>query len=166
MKQEIKEWKWQLPGVKERHGLTAKQVYDELQKIRKDNGGELSPSIIIKCASHEDHPLHNFFKWDDAIAANLWREHEARKLIRDIHVVVISSGQAKDVRAFEVVSKTNSEGNFKSIESLNKSDVAYIKEQCLINLKAWREKISFYNEFKFTVMHLDSAISELKQTRV
>lgn len=44
--------------------------------------GKLQPSDVVAAARKESSPLHKCFTWDDDEAAEAWRLHEARNLIR------------------------------------------------------------------------------------
>lgn len=39
--------------------------------------------LVLRAASSAKSPLHQFFEWDDGIAAQRWREEQARGLIQD-----------------------------------------------------------------------------------
>ena len=80
-------------------GLDAQAVGEALEAIRIGNGNKLTPADVVVHATSEDSPLHNAFTWDDSEAANLWRQEEARNLVR--HVVVLQSEEdAQPVKAF------------------------------------------------------------------
>lgn len=55
---------------------------DELKQIMTENGGMLRPEDVIEYAKDPTTNLHDAFTWDDSIAANAWRKHQARQLIR------------------------------------------------------------------------------------
>lgn len=54
---------------------------DQLQTIYEEHG-RLTPAIVVDAARAEDHPLHDRFEWDDAIAGEQYRRHQAHELIR------------------------------------------------------------------------------------
>lgn len=57
-------------------------IRDELIRIAQAYGGELKPEVVVKEARVETSPLHHSFDWDDGEAAENWRIHQARQLIR------------------------------------------------------------------------------------
>lgn len=158
-------YKWTL-GNQKKKGLSAEEAAIELNRIKDNNNGLLTSEIVLEAARDKKSKLHVWFDWDDSIAAERWRVEQAKLLLRSIKVEVISNGESKEVRVYEVVSKNEGSGEFKNINDLNEKDIHYIRQQALINLKSWREKLSVYQDFKFTVMHIGNAISELEQTRV
>jgi hypothetical protein len=56
-------------------------IRDELEKIRKANGGRLRRADIVAAASHKRHPLHDEFDWNDKTAAHKHRLERAQELI-------------------------------------------------------------------------------------
>jgi hypothetical protein len=50
--------------------------------------GVITPSQVVAAAAVETHSLHHRFTWDDSEAAALWREQEARQLIRHVCVEI------------------------------------------------------------------------------
>jgi hypothetical protein len=59
---------------------------DHLQSIY-DKNGSLEPDQVVQEARPEDHPLHCRFEWDDSIAGEHWRRHQAHELITSVRVV-------------------------------------------------------------------------------
>ena len=63
----------------------------ELEKIWEKNHNVLTPQIVVCAARPENSTLHKAFDWDDRCAAERFREHQARELIRSIQIVVPDS---------------------------------------------------------------------------
>jgi len=57
-------------------------IVSELRRIAEVNGGELRPADVVEAARIETSPLHPQFDWDDTEAAQKWRLHQARRLIK------------------------------------------------------------------------------------
>jgi len=57
-------------------------VGSELKRIANDHNGCLQPQDVVDAARSETSPIHSFFDWDDTEAAEKWRVHQARNLIR------------------------------------------------------------------------------------
>ena len=58
----------------------------QLQTIY-DEHGKLTPTLVLDAARAPEHPLHTHFEWRDGIAAEKWRLHQARELIRTVRCV-------------------------------------------------------------------------------
>jgi hypothetical protein len=71
-------------------GVSAAVVADELVRIAERDHG-ISAEVVVDEARPEEAPLHPAFEWRDEVAADEWRLHQARNLIR--HVVVQQEGQ-------------------------------------------------------------------------
>ena len=77
------------------HGVDANvagQVCAELEKK-----GLLNAPELVRVSTPEDAPLHKCFLWDDQKAATLYREDQARHIIRDIEIVTTPSEPPKRV---------------------------------------------------------------------
>ena len=46
--------------------------------------GRLSAPALVEASRAEDAPLHDMFEWNDTIAAEKYREEQAKKIIRSI----------------------------------------------------------------------------------
>jgi hypothetical protein len=54
----------------------------ELRRIANENEGILKPEAVVDAARPKDSPLHDQFDWNNSEAAQKWRLHQARNLIR------------------------------------------------------------------------------------
>lgn len=68
------------------NGVAAQVVGEELERIHSKHGA-LRASDVVEEARPADAALHPAFEWNDAIAAEEWRMHTARNLIRSVHVI-------------------------------------------------------------------------------
>lgn len=57
-----------------------------LRKLALEHDGELSPAIVVDDARSSDSPLHEYFEWDDAVAAEKYRHVIARGLIASVRI--------------------------------------------------------------------------------
>ena len=71
----------------------AGEVCEEIERK-----GKLTPKALVDASRPEDAPLHDEFEWDDAIAAEAYREEQAGYIIRSIEVV--PEATEHPVRAF------------------------------------------------------------------
>ena len=99
----------------------------------------LTAKNLVDVSRPEDAPLHNAFEWDDAIAAESWRESQARHIINSIELV---TEEKEPVRAFfNIVYK---EPEYKSIEAILKSseDTELLLKRAMDELRAFERKYS------------------------
>lgn len=61
---------------------------DHLAAVYVDNGGRLTPASVVNAARPKSSPLHAFFEWDDKVAGDKYRLHQASQLIRSVRMTV------------------------------------------------------------------------------
>lgn len=67
--------------------LSNEELNIELNKIRGEFG-ELDPKRVVEVASDVNHPLHNFFEWDNDKAGSEHRIWQARQLITKVYKII------------------------------------------------------------------------------
>jgi len=76
------------------------QVYgEELNRIKESNG-KLTSNIVLEEARNSRSKLHDYFEWDNSIAADKYRRDQAAYLMRIIGVVVLVEGKKTIQRGF------------------------------------------------------------------
>jgi len=60
----------------------SESISDELERIKNANNGIIEPKLVVAYARNPQTALHNRFEWDDTEAAERWRLHQARNIIR------------------------------------------------------------------------------------
>lgn len=71
-------YSWKIPGL---YSILAQEAGEELARICDKHGGEMSPKIIVDESRPEDAVLHQVFEWSDPVAAELWRQQQARNIV-------------------------------------------------------------------------------------
>lgn len=90
----VYQWK---PGARVRaDAQTAGEVCETLAAQ-----GRLSPKELLNVSRAENAPLHNAFTWDDGVAAEKWRTHEASVIICCLEEKV--GDMQKPVRSFVTI---------------------------------------------------------------
>lgn len=94
-------YEYKLPGM---HPVPAQKAGEELERIYGKHG-TLEAADVVDESRPEEAVLHPCFEWRDPVAAELWREHQARGIINCIITVKeTESGGTTPVRAFFHVS--------------------------------------------------------------
>ena len=136
-------WK---PGYHSK-GVSAQTAYDVISGLQEE--GKREASDLVNASRPEDAPLHSLFEWDDSIAAERYREEQARYIIR--HVCVVQEDEEKEsvpVRAFFQIDSES--GDYEpTIVIMNDEE----KYERLLNI-AKRELMAFQNKY--------SQLTELK----
>jgi hypothetical protein len=102
--------------------VTDPAVLDALEEIRRARpDGKLMPGEVVDAARDPSSPLHNLFQWDDDVAAEAYRLHQARRIIR-IHVTdVVRSNRPAKIPVFVSLStdRVNGGGYHRAIDVLS-----------------------------------------------
>jgi hypothetical protein len=112
----------------------AQKVGEQMARIEKK--GPLTPSALVKANRREGTPLHDYFEWDDAIAADKYREVQASYVIRAIEITV--KGCTEPTRAYVSVSAEG--GGF-----------SYINVEAALSMQPTRDEV------------LENALAELRE---
>ena len=95
------------------------------------------------------------FEWEDERAGYLWRIQQARVLLNNIQVRVITDGEPKEIAVYEVTTKDE---GYKNIDTFTIDDIEYVRASTLQQLTHLKGKLKVYKEFDKVVVHLDKAI--------
>jgi hypothetical protein len=121
------------------------QVIALFQKLAAEQG--LTPQKLVELARDENHVLHRYFEWHDGVAAEKYRQTQARQLIQSIKVRIVTAPEkVMLVRAILSIPADARAGDLKPRYALA-SDIANdpeaqerIKEQAIIELSRLRRK--------------------------
>ena len=142
----------------------AQRYGERIGALIEQNNGQVDRQSILEDARKKRSPLHDFFEWDDAEAANQYRLDQARYLLRNILVVVkIDDEQEEEVRAFHSVVVT-ADGSDEAHERayvqidrvLTESELKeQVIDQALKALISWKKKYQQYKELAVVVKAID-----------
>lgn len=144
----VYEWKT-ASYIKADANVAGKQC-EELEKA-----GGLTPKRLLDANRDESAPLHNEFEWRDSIAAEKYRENQARHIIACLCVraETTTGEQSEPVRAFL---KTAPESEYQSLNVILQSADSHVAmlSMALRELEAFRKKYKMLSELKplFDVM--------------
>lgn len=133
----------------------------ELNKIAQRDG-MLNPHNVVRFAENPKTALHSCFTWDDTKAAENWRLHQARMLIRVVVNVIPFDGEENEYRAF-VSLKEDRYGHIGYRPMVSVLNSADLREQMLAEvieeMEVFKEK---YKQFKELVEIFDMAQSRVR----
>lgn len=90
-------YRWKLDGL---YPMPAQTAGEELDRIYNKRG-KMDARDVVDEARPETAVLHPCFEWRDPVAAELWREQQARNLIGCVVTVAETSGKEPvEVRAY------------------------------------------------------------------
>ena len=129
-------------------------VVEELTRLQKVNR-ILTPEVVVRAAEDNNSILHKLFEWDDNKAAYNWRLQQARTILNNIEVTIITDGEPREIAVFEVT--TRSEG-YKSVDTFTNEDVDFVRASILRQLNTMKSKLKTYKEFDKVLFYIDKAI--------
>jgi tRNA A37 N6-isopentenylltransferase MiaA len=145
-------YKWKLEGLGK--GVDVALVVEELTRLQKVNR-ILTPEVVVRAAEDNNSILHKLFEWDDNKAAYNWRLQQARTILNNIEVTIITDGEPREIAVFEVT--TRSEG-YKSVDTFTNEDVDFVRASILRQLNTMKSKLKTYKEFHKVLFYIDKAI--------
>jgi hypothetical protein len=148
-------FKWKIESLAK--GVDLKKALIELEKIEKNYNG-ITRQNILDVAKNKKSALHNYFTWDDTIAAEKCRLREAADLINNIQITVVSSGQKREVGYYEIIKTKENKSSYKNISTFDQHDIEEIKLRTIRSINQLKSKLCFFKEFNSFVKALDSAI--------
>lgn len=120
----------------------------ELERIRLSNPEKmLVPSEVVAAARDKSSTLHSEFEWDDSVAANAYREQQARTIIRA--VVIYEPSVGRRTRAYLSVPTDRADGGGYRKTSDILSNPDYVSQL----VEEVKNKLS---GFRYSYKHLDA----------
>lgn len=123
---------------------------DELLAIRAARSA-LTPDIVVEEAAAPDHPLHSHFEWDDSVAGQFWRRHQAGQLIRSVTITYTrQNGTQGKLREFHAVRDTNGHKSYEPFEELLQSplELELVRRKMRRDWEAFRARYESFEEFR------------------
>ena len=145
-------YKWKLAGLGK--GVDVALVVEELTRLQEVNR-ILTPEVVVRAAENSESVLHKLFEWDENKAAYNWRLQQARTILNNIEVTIITDGEPREIAVFEVT--TRSEG-YKSVDTFTNEDVDFVRASILRQLNTMKSKLKTYKEFDKVLFYIDKAI--------
>ena len=110
-----------------------------------------TPQQILEKARDESTELHKCFTWDDSIAAEKYRIHEARLIVCQLKIVEQDIDNKSKPTAIRVFYKTDGKSGYKPTQLILKQPDEYeaLLERCrneLLSVKQKYQNISEYEE--------------------
>lgn len=153
----MNKYQWKMASLAK--GIDADSAIAEIERI-ESIFGSLTAENVLTASQSPDSLLHSLFQWDDTKAAHNYRLQQARTILNNIEINIISDGESKVMSVFEIVNL--GEGRvYKSIQNMNPNDVEYVKQLVKREINHLKLKLSTYNKFEETIKHLDDAVNTL-----
>ena len=127
---------WKIKGI---FKADAEKVHEEILSI----GDTATPQQIVEYAKNENSELHKCFIWDDTIAAQKYRETQAREIVRSIVYIKDPVEPGKPKTTIRAIVSTNEKcGSYAPIQRIVRDEDSYgrLLEAAIRELNAFRKK--------------------------
>lgn len=148
----MEKYYWKMKGLAK--GVDPSIAAEELKRLQNLHG-TVTPELIVREAEKKRSPLHNIFEWDDEKAAYNHRLQQARILLNNIQVTIITDGKSREISVYEIT--TRKEG-YKSIDTFTPDDIEFVRNGILQDLISLKGKLKLYNEFDKVLVYIEQAI--------
>ena len=136
------------------------KLFEDIEKKH----GELTRELVLENARDEASVIHELFEWDDNVAAEKYRLHQATTLIANLDVEIESDDKDPiTCRAFVNTSQSNSTGKFVNIGTAFQSQETkdLVMQRAIRELKAFEKKYRDLKIFSSLFDEIDSLISKV-----
>lgn len=130
------------PGSRVR--IDAEKAGREMEAIRRENAGALTPELLLERARSANSATHEHFEWDDSKAAEQHRLGQAGDLIRAITVDISRSNvlSPQPIRAFVSVDRQGVRSYTSTVHAMTDAE---LRAQVLAT--AWRELLQLREKY-------------------
>lgn len=145
--------------------VKAEVAADTIKQLQASLGKQtVTAKELLDASRDENAPLHNCFEWNDTIAAEKYRQYQARKII--ISIEVTKSDAPITTRFFVNVVETapKKQGEFATIwTAMENSDwKQQVLQNALRELRNFQKKYSIYTELAGVWSAIDDFADKLK----
>jgi len=148
-------YNWKMKGLAKR--VNPSDAAKELQRIQNIYGS-ITPEILVNEAKKRKSPLHPIFEWDDTKAAENYRLQQARILLNNIQVTIVTDNESKNISVYEV---TSVKEGYKSIDTFNSDDIEFVRIGIERDLFYLKKKLQLYKQFDKVLGFINQAIEVL-----
>ncbi len=110
-----------------------------------EKAGNLTAQSLVDVSRPESAPLHSQFEWDDSVAGEEWRKHQARHII---NALIVRTEKEEPIRAFFKIDTSKGNNRYESITSIVDTQSKYqsLIEIALNELRAFKAKYATISE--------------------
>jgi hypothetical protein len=134
---------------------------DALEIIRNlETKKILTAEKLVENAEDENSPLHPLFQWDNDKAGHLYRLTQARNIINNVKITVISNGEQRVIPAFEITT-SNDEKIYKLITTFTRTQKEVLIDEILSTIKTLNFKLKTLKDIGVDDENINKALKEL-----
>jgi hypothetical protein len=145
--------------------INAEIAVEVFEKVEKKYG-KLTPETLVEYSKNPKTALHSLFNWDNENAADQWRKQQARQIINNIEITVISDGKPVEIGAYEIVMGEDSQRSYKNVGVMTQNEVEYVRQATLESLTLLNKKLKIYRKFESAVFDIEKVIEKLSEIEI
>ena len=145
-------------------------AYTAIMDLKARHHGVIQPRVLVDEARDPTHPLHNEFEWDDTLAAEAWREEQARHIIIAIRIERIDGPTLPPIRVFIPERRVNPDAETKRyvhVREIRGTDTELQRERDVRNavesLHMWLRRYQEWPELSGLVEWVAEALDEFER---
>lgn len=145
--------------------VSAQAAGEYLSDLERRQGG-VSPATVVDEARPEEAVLHPCFEWQDEVAAEKYREYQARNVIKNVVCVIPVGSDPRPTTAFVNVT-VNKESNpqrqyVSTMIAMQDPDLkSQVMQNAINELNAFRKKYKELEELARLIPVIDEVTTEL-----
>lgn len=140
--------------------LSSRYDAQEIGNYITQNHEKISPGELLEKATDEESPLHDWFEWDDAVAAHEYRLQQASYVIRAVHVQYPEVGDHEPVRAFVRLNELEPHEYIPMHEAMENPPLRdKLIQQALDELRQWRQRYAHLSELADLFSTIDTTVA-------
>ena len=136
--------------------VAAEVAGKEFERIDREKG--LTAENVVDESRPETAPLHKAFEWDNDIAGEEWRKHQARQMMGNLLIKIEERPEAPAVRAIVKLDTSPSYEPISVVLQVEDKRKAYIR-QAMKELMWYRQRYADITEFAELFAVADRIIS-------
>ena len=138
--------------------VSAEKVGEHILRLEQQYG-EVTREVFLESARSEDSEMHKLFEWDDTVAAEKYRLHQANVIIASLRVTVVEEKNEPVVLRGFIQDRTESRGYLNITRALSdKEKRERVLERAYTELRWFREKYGAFKELAGILRAVDEVL--------
>ena len=128
-----KQYKWKLGFFSQADAQKVGEELEEMQTVNVEN--------ILDKARNEDTELHKVFEWNNEVAGEKWRRHQASQMLQELQVVIIKGDEENKPKTAKAFVTLKRETEYEPIEAVVNDPLKYesLREIALNKIRKIRQ---------------------------
>lgn len=145
---------YHIPGLQKNPIEVVSKVLNELA----NSDGGLTPKTLLDASRDVSAPLHNEFEWNDGIAAEKYREYQARQIILNVYVQYSTDEQEREQQERAFVPVPGGKSAYVTLKTAMTNDEwkAHLMEEAKRDMKSFAAKYRRLTELQDLIHEMEA----------